>query len=236
VARKRDLDGLERRLGVTFQDRELLRLALVHSSFPNENPGVFAESNERLEFLGDAVIGLAIAEHLFRRNPGWSEGELTHVRSTLVSGETLSSIARSMDLGRHLYLGKGAEGAGARDRRSCLAAALEAVVGALFLDQGYGPARDFVTGFIPIEAGVAADKVVPQNAKSALQETAHAQGKSVPSYRTVKSGGTAHEPVFTAEVRVGGEVLGLGTGASKSDAQHEAAAQALEALEGSVAD
>ncbi len=230
MARRRDLDGLERRLGVTFQDKELLRLALVHSSFLNENPGVFAESNERLEFLGDAVIGLAIAEHLYRRNPGWSEGELTHVRSSLVSGETLSSIARSMDLGRHLYLGRGAEGVGARDRRSCLAAALEAVVGALFLDQGYGPARDFVTGSIPIESGVAADKVVPQNVKAVLQETAHAQGKSEPSYRTVKSGGTEHEPVFTAEVRVGGEVLGLGTGASKADAQREAAVQALEAL------
>ena len=228
--RARDLGELEGRLGVVFQDKELLRLALVHSSYFYENPGVFAESNERLEFLGDAVIGVAVAEALFGRNPGWSEGELTHVRSTLVSGETLAAVARSVELGRHLYLGRGAEGAGARDRRSCLAAALEAVVGALFIDQGYAPACDLVTALIPLEGSIAAEEAALQNAKSALQEILQGQGKPAPSYRTAKSGGTDHEPVFTAEVRVGGEVLGMGTGASKSDAQREAAAQALEAL------
>ena len=138
--RARDLGKLESRLGVTFRNKELLRLSLVHSSYFYENPGAFAESNQRLEFLGDAVIGVAVAEQLFRRNPGWSEGELTHVRSTLVSGATLSEVARGLDLGRELYMGKGAEGVGTRDRSSCLAAALEAVVGAVFLDQGYGPA------------------------------------------------------------------------------------------------
>ena len=148
MARMRDLDGLERRLGVAFRNKDLLRLALVHSSFPNENPGVFAESNERLEFLGDAVIGLAIAEHLFSRNPGWSEGELTQARSSLVSGETLAGVARGMDLGSHLYMGSGADQGGTRERRSTLAAGLEAVVGALFMDQGYAPARDFVTGTV----------------------------------------------------------------------------------------
>ena len=230
--RARDLGELESRLGVTFQDRELLRLALVHSSYFYENPGAFAESNQRLEFLGDAVIGLAVAEHLFRRNPGWSEGELTHVRSTLVSGDTLAEVARELDLGNELYMGKGADGVGTRDRGSCLAAAFEAVVGALFLDQGYGPARDLVTGLIPVGGGQAAEEAVPQNAKSALQELLQGRGKTAPSYLTTKSGGTDHEPEFTAAVTVRGRVLGRGTGGSKADAEREAAAQALEALEG----
>ena len=230
--RARDLGELESRLGVTFQDRELLRLALVHSSYFYENPGAFAESNQRLEFLGDAVIGLAVAEHLFRRNPGWSEGELTHVRSTLVSGDTLAEVARELDLGNELYMGKGADGVGTRDRGSCLAAAFEAVVGALFLDQGYGPARDLVTGLIPVGGGQAAEEAVPQNAKSALQELLQGRGKTAPSYLTAKSGGTDHEPEFTAAVEVRGRVLGRGTGGSKADAEREAAAQALEALEG----
>ena len=231
MARMRDLDGLERRLGVTFRNKDLLRLALVHSSFPNENPGVFAESNERLEFLGDAVIGLAIAEHLFRRNPGWSEGELTQARSSLVSGETLAGVARGMDLGSHLYMGSGADQGGTRERRSTLAAGLEAVVGALFMDQGYAPARDFVTGTVLRQMDRSAVEGAPLNAKSALQEAAQSQGKATPSYRTEQSGGADHEPVFTAEVVVEGEVLGLGTGTRKADAEREAAAQALETLE-----
>ncbi len=230
--RVRDLGELESRLGVAFRNMELLRLALVHSSYFYENPGAFAESNQRLEFLGDAVIGVAVAEQLFRLNPGWSEGELTHVRSTLVSGETLSEVARGLHLGRELYMGKGAERVGTRDRSSCLAAALEAVVGAVFLDQGYVPARDLLAGLIPVEGGQAAEDAVPQNSKSALQEFLQARGKAAPSYHTAKSGGTDHEPVFTADVRVRGRVLGRGTGSSKADAEREAAAQALEALEG----
>lgn len=230
--RARDLAGLEGRLGVAFRNKDLLRLALVHGSYFYENPSAFAESNQRLEFLGDAVIGVAVAEELFRRNPGWSEGELTHVRSTLVSGETLAEVARGLDLGRELYVGRGAEGVGARDQSSCLAAALEAVVGAVFLDQGYGPARNLVAGLVPVEAGRAAGDAVPQNAKSALQELLQGRGKSAPSYRTEKSGGTDHEPVFTAAVEVRGRVLGRGTGGSKAGAEREAAARALEALEG----
>ena len=230
--RARHLGELESRLGVTFQNKELLRLALVHSSYFYEFPGAFAESNQRLEFLGDAVIGVAVAEQLFRRNPGWSEGELTHVRSTLVSGDTLAEVARGLDLGNELYMGKGADGVGTRDRGSCLAAAFEAVVGALFLDQGYGPARDLVTWLIPVGGSQAAEEAVPQNAKSALQELLQGRGKTAPSYVTAKSGGTEHEPVFTAAVEVRGRVLGRGTGGSKADAEREAAAQALEALEG----
>lgn len=228
--RARDLGELEGRLGVAFRDKELLRLALVHSSYFHENPGVFAESNERLEFLGDSVIGVAIAEELFRRNPGWSEGELTHVRSILVSGETLAGVARDLDLGPELYMGKGAETVGTRDRSTCLASTLEAVVGAIFMDQGYGPAGDFVTGIIPFKGGMAGREATLQNAKSALQEILQAQGKA-PSYRSRRSGGPEHEPVFTASVSVGEVVLGKGKGSSKSNAEREAAARALKALE-----
>ena len=185
MARMRDLDGLERRLGVAFRNKDLLRLALVHSSFPNENPGVFAESNERLEFLGDAVIGLAIAEHLFVATPDGPRGSSRRPGRRLVSGETLAGVARGMDLGSHLYMGSGADQGGTRERRSTLAAGLEAVVGALFMDQGYAPARDFVTGTVLREMGRSAVEGAPRNAKSALQETAQSQGKATPSYRTV---------------------------------------------------
>lgn len=232
MARIRDLDGLERRLGVAFRDKDLLRLALVHGSYLNENPDAFPESNERLEFLGDAVIDTVVAEHLYSRNPGWSEGELTHVRSTLVNGEALSDVARGMDLGRYLHMGKGEEAAGGRDRRNNLAAALEALVGALFIDQGYGPARDFVTGAVLREMSRTAGGSAPRNAKSALQEAAQSQGRATPSYRTEQSGGTDHAPVFTAEVSVDGRVLGHGTGSRKADAERAAAAQALHTLEG----
>ena len=225
-----DHSDLERRLGVSFVCKDLLRLALVHSSYPNENPGAFSESNERLEFLGDAVIGAVVAEHLFRRNPGWSEGELTHVRSTLVSGEALSAVASRMELGRYLYLGRGEEAAGGRDRRNNLAAALEAVVGALFIDQGYESARDFVAGAVLSEMDQGAGGSAPLNAKSALQEAAQSQGKPPPSYRIVHAGGPDHAPVFTAEVSVDGKALGQGAGARKGDAERAAAAQALEAL------
>ena len=127
--RVKRLGPVETALGVSFHDKELLRLALVHSSYLNENPTAFSEPNERLEFLGDALIGAVVAEELYRRNPEWSEGRLTEARSALVRGETLARLAESLGLGDHLYMGRGEEAGGGRDRPTNLAAALEAVVG-----------------------------------------------------------------------------------------------------------
>ncbi len=218
---------LERKIGAVFLHKDLLRLALVHGSFRNENPGSFPESNDRLEFLGDAVIGAAVADELFRRNPGWAEGELTQARSTLVKDETLAAIARKLDLGPCLYMGKGAEATGGRDQDSILAAAIEALAGALFIDQGYEAARDFVVRLLlPPEA---AGAVAPENPKAALQETVQALGLAAPSYETTHAGGKAHAPTFTSEVTVGGEVMGRGSGPRKAAAERAAASQALEA-------
>ena len=227
-----DHSELERRLGAAFVRRDLLRLALVHGSYRNENPGSFQESNERLEFLGDAVIGAIVAEELFRRNPAWSEGELTHARSVLVKDETLAGLARRFDLGRRMYMGRGEESGGGRDRPSILAAAFEAVVGALFIDQGYQAARSFVVGLVLPELAAAG---LPKNPKAAFQEAVQAQGSAAPSYETVQSGGKAHAPIFTAEVSVEGEVMGRGSGPRKAAAERAAAAQALESIQRKLA-
>ena len=221
---------LEAALGFSFRDRALLELALAHSSYLNENPGVFPESNERLEFLGDALIGAIVADELYRRHPGWPEGELTDARSAVVRGETLAGVAARVELGRHLYMGRGEEAGGGRERPSNLAAVLEALVGALYLDQGYQAARDFILGVFSPELSTLGQRVVPKNPKSALQETVQAMGLDAPTYEIVDVSGADHSRRLTAEVKVDGRVLGRGTGARKSQAEGNAAAEALEAL------
>ena len=162
---------------VELKDESLLRLALVHSSYLNENPGEFDESNERLEFLGDAVIGLVVAEELYRRRPGEPEGGLTAQRAALVSGQTLARVARSLDLGPQILMGRGEAESGGRDRDSNLADALEAVTGAVFQDQGYEAARGFL---LKAMAGELTSSSLPgreTNPKSALQEAGSEHGR-----------------------------------------------------------
>ena len=226
-----ELDVLEGTLGVSFADKDLLRQALAHSSYLNENPGAFAQSNERFEFLGDAIIGAAVAAELFRRFPDWTEGELTHGRSELVRGEALARVAESVRLGQCLYIGRGEDTAGGRRRLNNLAAAFEALVGALFMDQGYGVARDLVIRLMSEDLAHLEQPTVPVNAKSALQEAVQAKGLSTPEYRIVRAKGKDHAREFTAEVVVGGDVAGRGAGARKSLAEQAAAAEALRAME-----
>ena len=226
-----NLDSLETAIGVLFRDKALLRQALAHRSYLNENPGAFALSNERLEFLGDAVIGMAVAGELYRLYPEWSEGELTEARSALVRGDTLARAAKGLRLGRYQYMGKGEEVSGGRERASNLAAAFEALVGALFLDQGYEAAQDFVLGALAPELSSLRHQRTLKSPKSALQEAVQARGDPPPSYRIVEESGSHHDRKFTAEVAVGGRVVGRGTGARKSLAEEEAAAEALKALE-----
>ena len=217
-------------MGVSFRDSDLLHLALAHSSYLNEHPGAVPESNERLEFLGDALIGAIVADELYRRYPLWPEGGLTQARSALVRGDALARVAEGLDLGRRLYMGKGEDAAGGRERPSNLAAALESVVGALFLDQGYDATRDLVLRLFSRELSALGERTVPQNPKSTLQETVQARGMAPPSYRIVEAEGSDHSPWFTAEVSVDGKVVGRGTGARKSQAEQAAAAEALEAM------
>ena len=168
-----DVDKLEKALGVKFKDKNLLKLAFVHSSYLNENPDSVPESNERLEFLGDALIGLVVADELYRRYPLRPEGDLTPLRVAIVRGDTLAKVARVQGLGDLLLMGKGEVASGGRNRTSNLADTYEALVGALFLDKGYKQASEFVLKTLSDEINNLKDHTVPQNAKSALQEFVH---------------------------------------------------------------
>jgi ribonuclease-3 len=221
------LESAEEALGVAFRDRALLRSAFTHGSYLNESHGEAPESNERLEFLGDGVIGLAVAQELYQRYPDRQEGELTALRSELVRGETLARVARALELGRYLVMGRGEEAGGGRDRTSNLAATFEALVGALFLDQGYDGASSFVLASLASEIEDAPPGPAPKSSKSLLQELLQGQGLAAPSYRISETSGLDHARRFTAEALSEGRVIGRGAGPRKSSAEQEAAAEAL---------
>ena len=221
--------ALEQRLGVSFHDPSLLGLALTHRSFLHERPGEAAESNERLEFLGDAFLGLVAGEELFRRFPELPEGRLTEMRSHLVRTGTLARIAVELEVGPALLLGHGEELSGGRRRERNLARALEAILGALFVDQGYVDARQVTLMLFEELLAPLADASVRDD-KSLLQEMVQSQGKPAPAYHTIGQVGPDHTKVFTVEVRVDGEALARGSGASKRKAEQAAAREAYELL------
>lgn len=225
-----DLAILQRTLGISFNDPSLLEQALVHSSYINENPTFTLASNERLEFLGDAVLGLVVAEELYQHLPQLSEGEMTKLRSSLVCGDSLFRMAKAISLGDYLYLGKGEEASGGRRKAANLAGALEAVIAAICLDHGLAAAREFVLKWVEPEL----NKVLTQGAetdyKSQLQELIQARHQQTPTYKVVEVAGPDHDRTFTVEVRVGDIVLGRGTGTSKKAAEAEAARFALAQL------
>ena len=225
--------ALQRALGVHFKDLDLLEQALVHPSYINELPDGQKSSAtyERLEFLGDAVLGVVVAAEVFRRSPDLSEGELTRLRSSLVRGSTLAQVARVLRLGEHLKLGRGEEASGGRERESNLAAAFEALVGAVFLDRGFETAGKFALTAMDLEIEELLTKGVPQDDKSRLQEVSQRMGKPPPQYRLVGQAGPDHARSFQIEVMVDGRVLGTGTGGRKADAEKQAAAEALMRLE-----
>ena len=220
-------------LGTEFRDAGLLHLALVHSSYLNENPGEYAESNERLEFLGDAVLGMVVAEELYGANPSWPEGKLTQARAALVQEATLAEAARDIGLGAMLRMGRGEEVGGGRERASNLSAGLEAVIGAVFLDQGYEAAREVVLRVLGERLSSLGEPEMSANPKSALQEAVQAEGLPSPTYRIVHEEGADHDRLFVAEVTVGGEVAGRGVGKRKSLAEQAAAVEALRGKGGS---
>ncbi len=225
-----DLDSLQNVLGVRFKDVSRLRQALVHRSYLNENPDFELGSNERLEFLGDALLGLVVAERLYRQFPRREEGELTQLRSVLVCRETLARSAAAMGLGEHLYLGKGEESSGGRERESNLARAFEAVIGAIFVDRGFVVAKTSVLRWLDEELVrlVAGESSIDH--KSALQQLTQSKLQLAPVYRTVSEGGPDHRRQFEVEVLVGSKVVGRGEGRSKQVAEKEAARMALETL------
>lgn len=222
-----ELKELEGRLGVAFNDYSLLTRALTHRSYLNENPNAALEDNERLEFLGDAVLDFLVGSYLYHRFPEKDEGELTILRAALVRSETLADFARRLELGRYLRLGFGEEESGGRDRTATLCAAFEAVIGALYLDGGLAPTQALIERHVrpALDRIRAAD--LHKDARSEFQVWAQGRFNITPQYRVVSSDGPDHAKTFTVQALLGEEVWGEGRGRSKQAAAQAAAAVAL---------
>lgn len=219
---------LEEKLGYTFQNQKLLENALTHSSCANESRGRL-QSNERLEFLGDSILGMVVADHLYRNHPDLPEGELTRTRAALVCEESLVEVAQELGLGEYLRLGKGEEAGGGRQRPSIRADAVEAVLAAVYLDGGIGSARKIIQKYILSREVAGLTK--PHDYKTALQELVQRESGQVLRYRLTGEEGPDHNKRFFVAVELNGNCVGSGTGRSKKEAEQMAAKAAIEALE-----
>ena len=215
---------LETKLGYQFQNPKLLDHALTHSSYANEHHLGSISSNERLEFLGDSVLGMIVADHLYRTFPDLPEGDLTRIRANLVCEGSLVLVAKEWDLGRYLKLGKGENACGGRSRPSILADAVEAVLAAVFLDGGLAHDRDIIQRFL-------LDRMEQVN-KTYLQELVQRKSGQVLSYELTGETGPDHNKTFQMQVLLNGQPIGQGTGHSKKEAEQAAANAAIERLEG----
>ena len=218
---------LEEKLGYVFQDRSLLENALTHSSCANESRGKL-QSNERLEFLGDSILGMVVADHLYRNHPDLPEGELTRTRAALVCEESLVEVAAELDLGEYLRLGKGEEAGGGRHRPSIQADAVEAVLAAVYLDGGIGSARKIITRYILCREVEGLNS--SRDYKTALQELVQRESGQVLKYRLTGEEGPDHDKRFFVEVDLNGAPLGSGKGHSKKEAEQMAAKAAIAKL------
>ena len=222
------LKDLENTIGYRFQNITLLQNALTHSSYANERWHNSLMSNERLEFLGDSILGMVVAEYLYRTFPDRPEGELTRMRADMVCEKSLAAVAARIDLGRHLMLGNGEEQSGGRNRDSILADAVESVIAASFLDGGMNAARQFIQKFILVEVPV--KKLHNADYKTALQELVQQKKNQTLSYALVGESGPDHDKRFEVEVSLNGQVIGVGSGSSKKRAEQMAAQAALEKM------
>ena len=225
------MNELEARLGYTFRRRELLEHALTHSSWSNERGTGRLGSNERLEFLGDSVLGWLVAETLYLRFPQMPEGDMTRLRAELVCESSLAEASESIGLGSYLRLGRGEEQGGGRQRPSIIADAFEATLAAVYIDGGEAPARAMVERFILSKLKNAANSESHDH-KTVLQEAVQHLGMAAPTYRLVGESGPDHMKVFSAQVIYDGRVAGEGSGRSKKEAEQAAARDALESLRG----
>ncbi len=229
-----DLQDLESTLGVTFTDKSLLTRALTHRSYLNENADLSYLDNERLEFLGDAILDFIAAEYLYRHYPELNEGDLTSLRAALVKGNTLARFAIDLGLPPYLLMSRGEDAARGRERAPLLAGAFEALVGALYLDQGLDTAREFILRFLPAEAERVYALRLDRDAKSMLQELSQSQLQLTPQYRLLQARGPDHAKEFTVAVVLNDREYGRGTGRSKQLAEQEAARVALENLQAEI--
>ena len=222
------IKDLEAAIGYRFKNITLLQNALAHSSYANERWHNSLKSNERLEFLGDSILGMVVAEYLYRNFPERPEGELTRMRADMVCEQALAAVANRIGLGNHLLLGNGEEQGGGRNRNSILADAVESVIAASFLDGGMDAARSFIDRFILVDVPVT--KLHNADYKTALQELIQQKKNQVLSYVLVGQSGPDHDKKFLVEVSLNDQVIGKGTGSSKKRAEQEAAHGALETL------
>jgi len=225
-----NFENLSTHIDVTFSDISLLRTACTHRSYLNENRGSGLEHNERLEFLGDAVLELVVTSFLFKKYPTKAEGELTAFRSAIVNTVSLTKVAEHLDLNKYILLSRGEAKDTGRARSIILANAVEAVIGAIYLDQGYDAAANFISSFILNVIDI--DEIVKTkswlDAKSRFQEKAQEKSGVTPSYKTLKENGPDHDKVFTLGVFLGSTQVATGSGRSKQEAEQQAAEKALE--------
>ena len=220
---------LEERIGYSFTNRELAREALTHASHSHERQG--SSCNERLEFLGDAVLELLVSDHMYRAYPGFQEGRLTRMRAAVVSEPTLAAVAREADLPPLLLMGRGADITGGRENPAILCDAVEAVIGAIYLDGGIGPAGAFILPRLMAHIARAAADDFARDSKTHLQELLQRKGETRIEYTLDDTSGPPHDRVFTVSVSADGKTLAQGSGRSKKEAQQAAAGEALRLLQ-----
>jgi ribonuclease-3 len=225
-----EIADIQKSIGYKFKDPGILLEALTHKSFKHENPDEAASHNERLEFIGDSVLGLVVADYLYRCGVGFTEAEMSRIKSHLVKGKVLAELASGIALGDYLRIGKGEEGSGGRKKISILANAMEAVFGAVFEDGGYVGARKAILRLLKERLDEATASGDFADYKSELQELCQMRFGCLPEYRLVSQEGKEHKKVFTFEVFIDGQSSGRGRGATKKEAQAKAASQALKNL------
>ncbi|OGC23565.1 ribonuclease III [candidate division WOR-1 bacterium RIFOXYC2_FULL_37_10] len=227
MQRDKELSDLERKLRIFFLNKQLLNQSLTHSSYANESE---VPDNERLEFLGDAVIKLAVSEYIYNRFPARPEGDLTKIRADVISDETLARVATRVRLGEYLLLSENEKKTGGDKRRSNVANAFESLVGAIYLDAGLGKVRDFLIDFLRGEIEKVSREGYIKDYKSALQEFVQKKKWPLPQYKVLNETGPKHEKQFVIGVRIKGSIMGQGEGMNKKDAEQKAAEKALNQL------
>ena len=221
------LNELEERIRYTFKNRNLLVRALTHSSYANEHRLDHSRCNERLEFLGDAVLEIVISDFLFHKYDTLSEGDLTKIRASIVCEPTLAYCAADLSLGSYLYLGKGEDATGGRSRNSVVSDALEALIGAVYLDGGFANAKEFIHGFILNDME---HKQLFYDSKTILQEIVQSQTEEPLTYKLLREEGPDHNKLFEAQVLIGNQAIGQGSGRTKKAAEQVAAYHGILAL------
>lgn len=221
------LDKLEQRIGYAFTNRDILKEALTHSSYANERRHEDRRNNERLEFLGDSVLGIVISDHLFQTYPNLPEGELTKIRSKVVCETTLGECSRKLGLGTFMFFGKGEEMTGGRDRTSILADAFEAMIAGIYLDGGFNQARQFIMRHMTQKIEDAVAGKVFLDYKTHLQELVQVNKNNRIRYEIIREEGPDHSKVFHTQVKLNDEIIGTGVGRSKKESEQEAAKMAI---------